>query len=287
MKRILILISMLMVLLMATTQMAFGTLVLEKSSPKDGGDNYQAVNFAVKLYFNQDVNLEKNKNAIHFYDEENKAVDFTLAFSTKETGLALVAVNGDLLQNAKYRVVVDETFESVTGELLKAPITIHFATRDTSKDMTVNMVLMGGMMAVVMVLSTRSLKKKDEEGKKTKKTDDKVNPYKVAKEKGKSVEEVVAKDAKAKERARVQKEKQEAEKEKAKAEILKSKGRGSVDLVDPNKKKVRERKPITLAGSTYKSGKKAIFEAELKKEEARRKAGTTNPKKKRTTGKKK
>ncbi len=286
MKRILILISMLLVLLMATTQAAFGTLILEKSFPKDGGDNYQAMNFAVKLYFNQDISLDKNKDAIHFYDVDNNKVDFTLAYSAKETGLALVAVNGDLQQNAKYRVVVDETFESVNGELLKAPITIHFATRDTSKDMTVNMVLMGGMMAVVLVLSTRSLKKKEESDKKGKKTDSKVNPYKVAKEKGKSVEEVVAKDLKAKERAKAQKAKQEAEKEKAKADILKGKYKGRPEESDPNRKKVRDRKPISLAGSTYKSGKKKIFEEERKREEARRRAGTTNPKKKKGSGKK-
>lgn len=65
--------------------------------------------------------------------------------------------------------------------------------------MTVNMVLMGVMMAAVVVLSTRTMKKsKDNDGKdsKDKRDEKKVNPYKVAKEKGKSVEEVVAKDQK-------------------------------------------------------------------------------------------
>jgi methionine-rich copper-binding protein CopC len=287
MKRRGFLVILIAVLLMSTTSMAFGALVLEESFPEDGGTDYQAINFAVKLYFNQDVNVEDNVKAIRFTDSENNKVDFTIAYSPKEEGLALVAVQGDLKENTQYQLVVDESFQSVSGEFLEEPIRLHFSTRDTSKDMTVNMVLMGAMMVAVLFLSTKAMKNKDEKGKKPKKEEDKVNPYKVAKEKGKSVEEVVAKDKKAKERAAVAEAKARAQKEKEIARILEERAAKEKFYEDGNRKRVKQPRPIREAGSEYKSGTKARAEKEARAEEQRKKSGTTNPKKGTSKAKKK
>jgi hypothetical protein len=281
MRRIGAVISLIIVLVLSSTTLAFGALELESSFPEDGGTDYQAMNFAVKLYFNQDVSLEENAQSVHFYDADNKEVDFTIAFSQKEEGLALVAAKGDLQQNMEYRLVVDDTFQSVSGELLEKAVHLKFSTRDTSKDMTVNMVLMGVMMAAVVVLSTRTMKKsKDNDGKdnKDKRDEKKVNPYKVAKEKGKSVEEVVAKDQKAKEKSQQAAQKAKEQKEKDIAKILEGKGKVGVEVSDPNHKKVTAPRPIREAGSEYKSGTKARQEAAEKEAAKKRAAGTTNPK---------
>lgn len=278
MRRIGLVISLIIVLLVSCTTMAFGALELESSFPEDGGSDYQAMNFAVKLYFNQDVAIEENADSVHFYDSENNKVDFTIVFSEKEEGLALVAAQGDLEQNMGYRVVVDDTFQSVSGEFLEDDLSINFSTRDTSKDMTVNMVLMGLMMAAVVVISTRSTKKSKEKDVKGKGDDKKVNPYKVAKEKGKSVEEVVAKDQRAKEKAAIAAQKDKEQKEKDIAKILEKKGHADSSLEDPNHKKVKSRRPINAAGSDYKSGTKARQEAAEKEAAKRKTAGTTNPK---------
>ena len=58
MKRIGILVLLILMLLMATTSMAFGALVLDHSFPEDGGSDYQAINFAVKLYINHEIGRE-------------------------------------------------------------------------------------------------------------------------------------------------------------------------------------------------------------------------------------
>ncbi|HPD90284.1 MAG TPA: Ig-like domain-containing protein [Bacillota bacterium] len=287
MKRIGILVLLILMVLMATTSMAFGALVLDHSFPEDGGSDYQAINFAVKLYFNQDVSVEGNMDAITFTDSENNKVDFTIAYSQKEVGLALVAAQGDLKENTEYQLVVDETFQSASGELLEEPIRLHFSTRDTSKDMTVNMVLMGVMMVAVLFLSTKAMKSKEEKGAKGKKEEDKVNPYKVAKEKGKSVEEVVAKDRKAKEKAAMAEAKAKAQKEKEMARILEEKAAKEKAYESGNRKRVKGPRPVRAGGSTYKSGTKARAEAEARKEEQRKKTGTTNPKKGKTKANKK
>lgn len=282
MRRIGAVISLIIVLVLSCTTLAFGSLELERSFPEDGGSDYQAVNFAVKLYFNEDIALEENAKSVHFYDGDNKEVPFTIVFSEKEEGLALVAAKGDLQQDMQYRLVVDDSFQGISGEVLEEDVFIKFSTRDTSKDMTVNMVLMGVMMAAVVVLSTRSMKKtKDGDGKdgKGKSDDKKVNPYKVAKEKGKSVEEIVAKDQKAKERAQHAAQKAKEQKEKDIAKILEAKGMAPGEEYDPNRKRVKAPRPIKEAGSDYKSGTKAKEEAKKKEAAKKRAAGTTNPKK--------
>lgn len=281
MRRIGAVISLIIVLVLSCTTLAFGALELERSYPEDGGSDYQAMNFAVKLYFNQNVAVKENAESVHFYDADNKKVDFTVVFSEKEEGLALVAANGDLQQNMEYRLVVDDTFQSLSGEFLEDDIHIKFSTRDSSKDMTVNMVLMGVMMAAVVVLSTRTMKKsKDGDGKdgKDKKDDKKVNPYKVAKEKGKSVEEIVAKDQRAKEKSQQAAQKAKEQKDKDIAKILEEKGMTREEALDPNHKKVKAPRPIKEGGSDYKSGTKAKEEAKKKEAAKKRAATTTNPK---------
>lgn len=290
MRRIGAVISLIIVLVLSCTTLAFGALELERSYPEDGGSDYQAMNFAVKLYFNQNVAVKENAESVHFYDSDNKKIDFTVVFSEKEEGLALVAAEGDLQQNMEYRLVVDDTFQSLSGELLEEDVHIKFSTRDSSKDMTVNMVLMGVMMLAVVVLSTRTMKKsKDGDGKdgKDKKDDKKVNPYKVAKEKGKSVEEIVAKNQRAKEKSQQAAQKAKEQKDKDIAKILEEKGMTREEAYDPNLKKVKAPRPIKEAGSDYKSGTKAKEEAKKKEAAKKRAATTTNPKQGKGKAKKK
>ena len=81
MRRIGAVISLIIVLVLSCTTLAFGALELERSYPEDGGSDYQAMNFAVKLYFNQNVAVNENAESVHFYDADNKKIDFTVVFS--------------------------------------------------------------------------------------------------------------------------------------------------------------------------------------------------------------
>lgn len=278
MRKIGVLLSLISIMILMTTSLSFGALELESSYPEDGGEDYQSMNFAVKLYFNQDVKAEENLDAVHMYDSKNRIVSSRLVYSNKETGLALVVVDGDLKENSEYKLIVDDTFQSASGELLGVDKEINFKTRDMSKDATVNMVLMGGMMVAVIVLTTRTMKKDKNKPEKDKKEENKVNPYKVAKEKGKSVEEIVAQDLKAKEKAALAAAKEKALKEKEIAKILGEERKG-VKTIKSDWKKVKAPRPVSAGGSTYKSGTKKKAEAEAKSMAEKKAAGTTNPKK--------
>jgi hypothetical protein len=104
--------------------------------------------------------------------------------------------------------------------------------------------------------------------------DDKVNPYKVSKETGKSVQEVVQKNAKEKEKKSRQEAKNNPNNGKA------GNGEKQAGAIDkgPNHYKVPSPKPISLAGSSYKTGRKAKAEEAAAREAAAKKAGTTRPK---------
>ena len=90
----------------------------------------------------------------------------------------------------------------------------------------------------------------------------KVNPYKVAKETGKSIEEIVEKDKKNKEKKAAREAKMEAKHEAelaaARAKLIK-KGEISADD-DTNEssdvKRVKGPRPISAAGSKYVNGKR-------------------------------
>lgn len=277
MKRLGAIVSLTLLIVMMSTSLAFaGTLELVDSYPRDKDGGFQIENTGVKLYFNQDVvnkdNEAINDKAIKILNAKGKKMPIHTYYSTKEEGLVLVLVEGILDTNADYTLQVTDEFISASGEPLLEPINITFKTRDTSKDMAVNMGLMGVMFVGVLVFSSRNMKKQMMKEQEEKAKEQKVNPYKVSKETGKSVQEIVESDLK-------EKEKKARKESKKQGQDVRSSGKASKSETESEKKinhyKVTGPKPISLAGSTYKTGRKA--EAE-KKAEAARKAGTTRPK---------
>ena len=272
-------LSIAVLMVMLTTSLAFaGTLELVDSYPRDGDGGFQIENTGVKLYFNKNVLSEENKTinegAIKILNAEGKKMKTQVFYSSKEEGLVLVLIEGMLDTDAEYTLKVTEDFVAADGDTLEAPIDLTFKTRDTSKDMMVNMILMVVMFAGVLIVSTRKMKKQMAEEQAAKAKDDKVNPYRVAKETGKSVKEVVEQDQKEKEK----KARQEAKKN-AKAQKEGGKDGKKADLdKDPNHYRVKGPKPISLAGSAYKTGRKDKAEAEAARKEAARRSGTTRPK---------
>ena len=279
MKRLGTIISLTLLIVMLTTSFAFaGTLVLESSYPEDGDGGFQIENTGVKLYFNEDVlnkeNNAVNEKAIKIVNAKGKKMPVKLFYSTKEEGLVLVLIEGILESDSKYTLHVTEDFTAANGDLISKPISLTFKTRDMSNDMTVNMVLMGLMFVGVLFFSSRNIKKQAAKQQEEKAKDDKVNPYKVSKETGKSVQEVVQMNAKEKEKKARQEGKN---KSNGKKEVNEEKQAGDI-AKGPNHYKVPSPKPISLAGSSYKTGRKAKAEAEAAKEAAAKKVGTTRPK---------
>ena len=279
MKRLGAIISLTLLIVMLTTSFAFaGTLELVSSYPEDGDGGFQIENTGVKLYFNEDV-INKNNNAVNdkaikIVNAKGEKMPVKLFYSTKEEGLVLVLIEGTLESNSEYTLHVTEDFTAADEDLISKPISLTFKTRDMSNDMTVNMVLMGLMFVGVLFFSSRNIKKQAAKQQEEKVKDDKVNPYKVSKETGKSVQEVVQKNAKEKEKKARQEAKNKPNNEKP------GSGEKHADVIDkgPNHYKVSSPKPISLAGSSYKTGRKAKAEAAAVREAAAKKAGTTRPK---------
>ena len=268
-------LSMILILLQASVCFA-GTLKIDKTYPKDGTGGYQPLNMCVTLYFNQDVALEKNQSAnnkcFKIVDEKGKAQDITVLYHPEETGKVMVLLKNPLKENSSYKFTVAKGFQSSEGELLPATHVVDFKTRDTSNDTKVYMVLTLIMFGGMMFFTMKSAKKQAEKEEVAKKGSEKVNPYKVAKETGKPVEEIVEKDQR-----RKAKEQQKRQKDSSRRAGGASKDQDTGKIDDGNYR-VKGKKPISAGGSTYITGRKAKAQAEAAKKAAARAAGTTNPK---------
>lgn len=283
MKKIGIALSLVLLMAGLWAPAAFGAeaLKLTDSYPRDGGKGFQVENTGVKLYFNQDVagkeNRKINEKAVKITNAKGKIMPTQIFYSSKENGMMLVLVKGMLEMKTEYTLTVDKSFTASSGETLTTPITVHFTTRDTGKDMKVNMGIMGLMFVGILFFSSRSMKKQREKEAAESQKEEKVNPYKIARETGKPVEEIIAKENKAREKRR-----KEATRKKLKEESgtrgETGKARKKEEPEEPseiNHYRVPGPRPISASGSTYKTGRKAKAEAEAAARAAR---GTTKPK---------
>lgn len=313
MKRIIAIVCTVMIMVMMSIAPVFAASSLEvvTSTPKNGDTGMAVDNLGVKLTFNEQMYSKKydrqQKTCFSITDAEGKDVPIIVAINSKKGHENEVLVLEDttskykVKQETKYTLTIREDLVSADGNTLSkkqlANNTITFETMNQKSATTGNMFLMLIMMTAIILITVRDNKKAAEEEKNKKKNDQKVNPYKEAKKTGKSVEDVVAQDERDKaKRAEKQaardakKEKQREadkrleEKERAKLEKEKQHARGveKKEYVDPSRKRVSKPMPISLAGSTYKTGRKAKAEAEAAKraaEEAARKARANGKKK--------
>ncbi len=324
MKRIIAIVCACMLAVMMSVAPVFAAASLEitASTPKDGDKGMAVDNMGVKLTFNEDMYSKKynrqQKACFKITDAKGKEVPIIVAINPNKGHQNEVLVledttsNYKVKQETKYTLTISEDLVSAAGNTLSksqlAKPTISFETMNQKSATTGNMLLMFVMMAAIILITVRDSKKQAEDEKTKKKNEQKVNPYKEAKKSGKSVEDVVAQDEKdkarraekqaakdAKKAKQAEADRRLEEKERAKLEKEKQQARGvsgkKKEYVDPSRKRVSKPMPISAAGSTYKTGRKALAEAEAAKkaaEEAARKAkGTTNPKKKGKKGKKK
>lgn len=276
-KRLGAIVALILLLVTMTTSFCFaGTLELVDSYPRDGDKGMQVENSGVKLYFNQNmINKDHEKgnvDSFKFTDAKGKVIPTRVLYSPKEKGLVLVLVDNKMLEsNSEYKLSISKDVMAKSGDTLAKDLTIQFKTVDTGTSMKINMVMMGVMMVGVIWASSKSAKKQEEKAKADAAADSKVNPYKVAKETGKSVEEIVAKEKRDKERKQRKLERKIA---KQNGEILDD---DDEDDDDDGNKHVKVPRRISEGGSTYITGRKAAAEEAARK---RAQAGTTKPKNK-------
>jgi hypothetical protein len=185
-------IAILLVLLSCPLSFAAG-LELVSSYPQDGDGGFEPINLMVKLEFNDNVGGEavqtNNEKVFKVVDPTGKAVPFKVLFTPEDNTRISLLMSGDLVSNTEYKVTIGSKLQTVDGAALGADKILTFKTRDVAKDSTLSTIMMFVMVAAMVGYSTWDTKRKAR--KESFASGDKINPYKVAKEKKVSVEKAV------------------------------------------------------------------------------------------------
>ncbi len=278
MKRIVALSIMGIMIVMLMAPMAFAdTFKITEISPENGTTGAPVDNFGIKVYFSEDIytesfteNNKKYCRLIEINEEENedgeiiekdgKSIDVLVVANPKEPNMMMILAEGEgddgIQSDTLYRFEIDEGFQSADGSLLAEKEEVVIRVQNTTTTMAISMGMMAVMMVGMIYFTTRSAKKEAE--KKGNEKQVAVNPYKEAKATGKSVEEIVAREAKKKLK---QDEKKKRQKEENKVEIASDNVRVSkprpisaagAKYVHPVKKKVAEKKEKSNNSNTNK-----------------------------------
>ncbi len=200
---------------------------LVRTTPKDGYNRVQAQNVMVKLYFNEDVNstTSANEENVMFTDNKGNDVEFQICSDSKQSKMIAILATDDLKVDKSYKVTISGNFVNNNGDTLGQEETVTFQTK-TSGGGLVYALLMVAMVVVMVFFTVREQRKRqeDEEAAEGKPAPAKQkNPYKLAKEKGISVEEAtrIINKEKAKEQKKIDKklEKQKRREEKIEKQL--------------------------------------------------------------------
>lgn len=232
-------LAMLMVMLACPFTYAAG-LELVSMSPKDGQTGLQPMGVAIKMTFNENMTdkaaQEENKDCFTITDAEGNKMQYMPVYdAAKYPNDVWLIIKDNLISNNEYKVVVSGDLVSSEGDHLGADLISEFKIRNTSTDTTVNMVMMVGMMGGMVFFSSMDAKRKMKKEAEENIEEEHLNPYKIAKEKGISVDDAVK---------QVEKEKAKAAKKKAKKQKAEAKHHQIQDGV----KRVSKKKPIAAVG---------------------------------------
>ncbi|NMA93122.1 MAG: Ig-like domain-containing protein [Clostridiales bacterium] len=176
-------------------------LEIVKTSPADGDSGFQPANMAVKITFSEDMVadesiIDSNKSKFHIYAQDGSELEFDIVYNSKKYPDELwLVITATLESNSPYRVVIDEGVRSSSGATLARGMELTFRTRNTSLDQKISMGMMIGMMGLMFYMTTKAAKKSAEKAdpKSVEKVgDDKLNPYKISKEKNISLDKAQA-----------------------------------------------------------------------------------------------
>ena len=287
-RRSAVVIVLAMIITLALASPAFaagGALNFEKSTPQSGDTNVPIDNVGIKLFFSGNVTSDSvwaaNSVSFTLKDSRGNPVNYEAYRGEKigEDNYILVlarpesTVEGQpasLEQNSVYTLTISSGIMSDDGATLGEEISISFTTMDVAANSKISMVMMVLMLVAVFALmfitNWRKMKAEAEA-----RALANANPYKLAKEKGITVDEAKELIDKAKE-----KNKKQLEKVGGKApEPVERKS--SAPRLDSKKKKkethkVKGARPISEGGSSYKTGRKAEKEKKARAEAARKKA---------------
>lgn len=264
----------------------------ESSYPQHGFAHMTLQNCGLKLFFNGNVTdesvLQNNLKCFTLKNQsDGKTVPVKAVVGDKRNDYILVIAEPNnktrtLDNKTEYNLVISGKLASTDRGTLGEDVSVDFSTVDTAASTQIYMVIMALMLAgmIGMTVLQNKRKKRLEAEVAAGVKGEKVNPYKYAKEKGITVDEAMAQLEKERHR-RAKRLGVTADELDKKIEAAKRKP------TRPGAKRVAGPRPISAAGSAYKTGRKAIAEQKKREAAAKRAAGTTRPKNKGGKGKSK
>lgn len=278
MKRITALISMILILAVYTGSAVFASgLTVTDITPKDGETGKQPQNMAVKVTFSQEMMDEKaidsNKAFFKIRDAQGTDQPFEIMYSAEKYPDQLWLVLEQTLESdSEYTVEILPGVLSAEGGTLDRGMTTTFKTRNTATDAKVSLGLMAVMMVFMFSATSKAAKKSAE--KESFETSGKIkeenlNPYKIAKVKGISLEEATAYVEK--EKAKIAKKQRKLEEERLRLEEEKAAELAAIEAELQAAERAEGRFRVTGPRSVKEAGGK-IPRSIVKKNKARREA---------------
>ena len=229
-----LLMAVLIVLASASLAFASGLEIVD-ISPADGSKGYQPANMAVKIHFSEDMMDEDaiaaNAGKFAITDAEGTEQPYDIVYNAEKYPDELwLVLQGDLVADSEYTVTIEPGVVSSSGSTLADGMTTTFYTRNTRTDGLISMGLMVVLMVAMFGMTARAARKQQEEEDPRaaeKAIEDSLNPYKIAKQKGISVEEAQA--IVAKEKDKLEKKKVKAEADRIKREEMKAEERRKME----------------------------------------------------------
>lgn len=225
MKRITALLGIILILAIMMTPMTFASgLEIMKITPADGESGKQPQNMAVKITFSESMMDEaailRNKSKFKITDEEGAVQPFEVMYSEiKFPNELWLVLEKTLESDTEYKVEIMPGIVSAEGNSLDTPMNTTFKTRNTATDAKISLGLMAVMMVFMFSATSKSAKKAAEKNsfeESGKIKEENLNPYKIAKLKGISLEDATTYVEK--EKAKIAKKEQKLEQEKKKLE---------------------------------------------------------------------
>jgi hypothetical protein len=262
------------------------SLTLTSSMPKAGSSDLQAQNVGIKLYFDGDVTDESVQKAnADCFKFTYKSGDSTKELPVKaysdnkgDKGYILAIVDTSKLKssmlanNKAYKLVISGDLTSVDGRTLGAEQELAFKTIDQSGSTTIYMLLMVAMVGAMIGMTIFQNKRKEKAAAEVAAKGGKVNPYKLAKDKKISVKEAME---------LIERDRQRRLKRLGISEGKEESAAAAAAQKPRDTKKVKAPKPISAAGSSYRTGRSSLVEkraAEAMKKYEQAKAAKNNKK---------
>ncbi len=254
-----IVLSLILILAMLFAPLCYADgLSVVSVTPGDGEGGKQPQNMAVKVTFSEnitdDATLTRNQDLFSIADPEGTSYAYQVVYSAEKYPNELwVVLQEDLKENTEYTFTAKAGISTASGSTLDTDFVSTFRTRNTKIDNTISMALMAGMMALMIIASIRSARKQEAKNaqdlsNKLEQEAKNLSPYKLAKEKGISVEEATR--LVEKERAKIEKKRAKIDLERAKFEKAKA------EEIAKAEQQLREAEEAARRANNYRVKKK-------------------------------